>query len=534
MVVIHKIKHNTGGINVKNATKRMCVFFVLAAMLVSAVTSCSSVNDENSPKTADGGNESVNESTTETEAETDAYGREIIGYPLEEGLNFDGYKIKMIARNNPRWLIDFGVEDYSGDGVNDAIYDRNLAVESKLGVVLEIIPVAPTNTEISEAVGDMVRENFTAGDTAYDVAAFYQFYGGPVLATSGALKNMLTLPYVDFEKPWWNHSFSEELTYNDQLYYAIGDMNVSVTSMLMGVFFNQQKFNGVYDDFTVLYDTVKSGKWTFDTFKNYVEGCYIDLDGVGKRDAEDFYGLMTAEDDKGPWLAAFNIKLCTKDESGTPQLSFFSERTVDAYNKIYDFYLNTPDVYFGAKGYDYVKAFMEEKTMFAICKFVDSATTLREMESLYGVLPMPKYDETQDTYHNRAHDNSNLMGVVQNTVNPEAVGAALELMNYYSYLSVTPAYFEVAMKAKYFADSESAEMFDMIRDGTIVDFGQVYSLAIGGGRYDMLRTYHVLARNMIRQKKSDLTSQYKRNEKIYTKCLEEILARYRELGKTNK
>ena len=142
---------------------------------------------------------------------------------------------------------------------------------------------------------------------------------------------------------------------------------------------------------------------------------------------------------------------------------------------------------------------------------------------------MPKWVEEQEAYYNAAHDNSNLMGVIQNTRNPEAVGAALELMNYYSYLDVTPAYFEVALKSKYFRDSDSAEMFEIIREGAIVDFGQVYSLAIGGGSYNFDTTYHLLSRNQIRNKNRDIVSRYVQNETLYKTALEEILVKYNEL-----
>jgi len=514
-------------VKMEKKTKKY-VSLLLAALLCSgAFVSCSEDDTQENVNEMSVGEEST---AVETEPETDEFGREAVAYPLEEGLDFGGYDIRLVSRQDPRWSIDFGVDELTGDLVNDAVYNRNIDVESRINVVFTRLTMPDTNTTTTEAVGDAVVQDYLAGDNAYDIAAFYQAYGGSVMATSGALRNMLTVPYVNFENPWWNNSFTEALTIYDQLYYVIGDMNISVTSMLMGVFFNQKLFEDSYGDHHELYDLVRQNAWTFDRFQEYVSGQWRDTNGDGQQDMDDVYGLVTAEDDKGPWLAAFDVHLCTKDESGLPRLSFFSERTVDAFNLIYKFYLENPDVYFGAKGYNYAQTFSNEMSLFAICKFAETTSTLRDMESPYGVLPMPMYDETQNGYYNTAHDNSNLMGVVQNTRNVEAVGAALELLNYYSYLTVNPAYFEIAMKSKYFADSDSAEMFDIIRDGTFVDFGQIYTLAIGGGTYEALKTYHVLARNMIRQRMDNLASQYKANETLYETCLNEILEQYRELG----
>lgn len=103
-------------------------------------------------------------------------------------------------------------------------------------------------------------------------------------------------------------------------------------------------------------------------------------------------------------------------------------------------------------------------------------------------------------------------------------------MNYYSYRDVTPAYFEVAMKTKYLADSDSANMFDMIIDGTRVDFGKIYSLVISGGEYTMKGIFAGQFRNLIRLQTEDISSTYAENENIYKAGLSGILEKYDELA----
>ena len=86
------------------------------------------------------------------------------------------------------------------------------------------------------------------------------------------------------------------------------------------------------------------------------------------------------------------------------------------------------------------------------------------------------------------------------------------------------------MKTKYLADSDSANMFDLILDGVVVDFGEIYSLAISGGKYTMDGIYAGQMRNLIRLKITDLGSNYAKFENIYESCLDEILATYDELA----
>lgn len=119
-----------------------------------------------------------------------------------------------------------------------------------------------------------------AGERAYDVCAFYQIYGSS-LGLDGMLYNINELDYVDFSQPWWNQDFYEELSYQNQLYYMVGSMNLSVTSSLMGVFFNQTKVTDYYSDYDFLYQLVYDGEWTLDKFSELVRDVYTDLDGDG-------------------------------------------------------------------------------------------------------------------------------------------------------------------------------------------------------------------------------------------------------------
>lgn len=501
--------------------KKAISFLLVLLMLIPLLAGCSKTVPAGS---ADHPDRDTASETEESVPETDAYGREMAAYPLERGLDFKGYKIRILSRDDPQYSTDFGVDELNGDLVNDAVYNRNLTVESELNVSLERILAEGTNMSVS----DMILTNVKAGDTAYDIAALYLLYGtAPSLA--GAFKNLHNLPNVDFSHPWWNRSFAEELTYDGKLYYSVSDMNVSMTATLEGIFFNQDRFTDYYGDPSVLYDTVRAGNWTKDEFKRYLNGTYVDLDGDGKKDGNDFVGFALVEDNIGPWVQGFDIRICTKDGDGVPQLTYFSEKSVDAHEWLFDLFLKNEDVYFAPKYTPYLDIFKNDHAIFTVTSFYTASTQLRDMESTYGVLPMPKYNELQSGYYNGLSDGTNITGVIVNTKDPDAVGAAMELLSYYSYLNVTPAYFEVAMKSKYFRDADSAEMFDIIRDGVILDFGVVYSLDIAGGRYgDTVPC--VMTRNLIRRGIRDIATTYKRCERAWQRSLDKVLNTYQDLN----
>jgi hypothetical protein len=101
------------------------------------------------------------------------------------------------------------------------------------------------------------------------------------------------------------------------------------------------------------------------------------------------------------------------------------------------------------------------------------------MES-YGILPMPKYDEEQTNYYSHAHDQFAVYGIVSSvpTTEVDNIGAVLECMAIEGYRTVTPAYFEVALKGKYSKDPQSWEMLDKIVNNVKIDGGLLYTIML--------------------------------------------------------
>ena len=103
-----------------------------------------------------------------------------------------------------------------------------------------------------------------------------------------------------------------------------------------------------------------------------------------------------------------------------------------------------------------------------------SFSHLRDMKDGYGILPLPKLDESQAGYYTLPHNAFSMMVVPSDSQKFDEACAALEALAEESYRSVTPTYYEVALGKKYFHDDESAQMFDLIMKGIKLNFGSVY------------------------------------------------------------
>ncbi|MBQ8400612.1 MAG: hypothetical protein IJX14_01655, partial [Clostridia bacterium] len=98
--------------------------------------------------------------------------------------------------------------------------------------------------------------------------------------------------------------------------------------------------------------------------------------------------------------------------------------------------------------------------------------------------PMPKWDEKQAGYYTWLGESNTLFGIVTSAADKDATAAAMEMMAAESYRLVSPAIYEINMKTRYAADSEMSQMFDLIREGVVFNFGLAYGFAI-----DQLNTF---------------------------------------------
>jgi hypothetical protein len=100
----------------------------------------------------------------------------------------------------------------------------------------------------------------------------------------------------------------------------------------------------------------------------------------------------------------------------------------------------------------------------------------RDMRTDYGILPNPKYDETQSYYAPVSLWHSAFICVPFMIDNAESVANIVELLGYHSMKLLTPAYYDKTLKGQYVRDDESAAMLDIIFANRIYDVGHIYKV----------------------------------------------------------
>ena len=142
--------------------------------------------------------------------------------------------------------------------------------------------------------------------------------------------------------------------------------------------------------------------------------------------------------------------------------------------------------------------FANDQALFFM-QLLDLVTYFRDMQTDFGILPLPKLDEEQDRYYSTIGSwHSVFLCAPSVQADAERTGAILEALAYESYKTVTPAYYEKTLVGKYIRDDESREMVDIILSSHVYDLGWFYQI----GKYcdEVLYMWY--------DKKSDFTSMY--------------------------
>lgn len=508
-------------------TTRILSLLLVLVMMLSCFAACG--GDSSAPQ--DGAADTSKPSTPDTDkpatpetdgkaSATDTANRASVKDDVPTTLNFansSDNKVTFFVRNSRElFLNEMDVEKTVNDTLTDAVYYRNATVEKRLGVEINQIASSAATTEWNQALRNAVLTK--SGD--YDAAAIYAS-AGSALAVEGLYYNVLEIPHINLDKPWWNDSIIDETTLFDNAYFLAGDIALSEIGFGVTLFYNKNIFNELYsttgDD---IYGLVENGAWTVDRMYEYVEGAWDDRNSDGVINLGDQLGFTFAnsagDGAMDAWVAAMGIDITTMVDD-YPELTFYNDHTVDAFEKLEWLHLQNPGTHVGEGG-EFFDEFMAGNQLF-VRAFISSGQTFRNMTDDYGVLPLPKYDEEQEEYRTLAANISSLVVVLSSATELDKIGATLELMAAESYKQVIPAYYDTVLKGKYSDAPQDAAMYDLIINSLTYNFGFCFSTHSLEGIGSLFRVLDI-----------DIAQKYAANKIKYETGLEDLVNKLDELA----
>lgn len=403
-------------------------------------------------------------SSTETETLSEKE-RQIAALPTGD---YGGYDFMMLNNESNFAYTQMSAEELTGEGINDAIFNRNNAVAERLNVKLveNKVPYAEVTSTMNTSIA--------AGDSTYSCFWNESQFVAP-FAIAGSLWNVHDIAPLSLDQPWWNAGAMADLTIKDYLYFLVGDLHLMFRESFWMVGFNKN----IADDAGLddLYTVVRDGKWTMDRMGEAMTAARADLNGDGVMDGNDRFGMACYGGCVIPLFIGGGESLVERDTDGIPHFVAPDDRFYRTYEKIVSTYFASSldysciggktkniDQYADASGVDsFHGVFLSGHALFYL-EPIGSLKKLRSMDAEFGVLPYPKLDEAQQDYATYIANYAAVCGIPVSAEDPERVGVVLENLCGLSHWDLQDAYIKDTLSFKYIRDEESREMLDIIFD----------------------------------------------------------------------
>ena len=381
-----------------------------------------------------------------------------------------GKQITIIASgwwDNPSFEVpDICPEEYIGEPLNDAAYDRKIRIEETYNCKIVQIP----GSYGPEEDAAKLQKSVQAGEHIYDIAMM-RGINFTTLLTKNYLLELGELQNIDFDNPWWRKQCSDALQIGKKRYGVSGNVSTREISLAALICFNKK----IVENYGLEspYELVKSGEWTLDKFTEMGKQITRDLDGDGKITESDMWGIGYSRDVVWNLLNSCGVRMMELDPNGVPVITIDEG---DNLSKTQNILQKLFDESYSANWRRIGVGFSTERLLFSFA-WALGVVELREYDFEFGIVPLPKYDKAQSEYMPNIYGlGLNIICVPSTNEDVENTGLFLEAFSYEGQKNIIPVYYENILKTKSARDDESEDMLDYIFDnlhyetGTLLNF----------------------------------------------------------------
>ena len=397
-------------------------------------------------------------------------------------LDFDGYTFTILGKSisgkvNAWDGSDLNSEEVTGNEVLDEVYNRNRLIEAKYNCIIR-----------SEEAGDI--KNVLMAGTDDDGSLISQ----SIKTTFGLVEakllmdlNSPELEHLDLDQPWYSQTIQNDTEVAQKLYFVNGDMLFTDENATWVTLFNKELAERHCEGVNI-YDEVRNGNWTLDKMMELATLATRELVADDKMTYEDQWGIVGEAPNVAALVAASGRRYAEITADGGIQLNVYNRDFQNVYLKCCEtvdtrFSLLATDIKGVASYFSAMDAtFYEGRGLFMITS-MDRALTFREMQTDFGILPLPKYNSAQPNHFTWTTYNVNVVSVPFYCEDPIRTSAIMEALFEESSYHIKSAYIDKALKYQTTRDDESVEMIDIIMQNIVYDIGVVYDF---GSTYSKL------------------------------------------------
>lgn len=402
--------------------------------------------------------------------------------------DFGGFELDVLTVKSDTWNMHtaFAPAEVTGDRISSAVYRRNDLVKSLYNVDI----IAHEDADYYGGTDRFSTDQLT-GEHLYD-AAYVE--GSSVIATItlGQTQNLYDIPELQLDENWWSQLIKEEATVGSgkysSLYFMQSNLSLTAFDLTWCVYFNKTLHTS--HELENFYDLVKENKWTLEIMKiaaTKVANMNSDDSFTYRDNGSAIYGITSYWNGAKALLDGCNVQFVTTDENDEIIPNIKNERFM---NLVQDMavLLSTEGVFTTGgpsedgttigNAADYKRIFGAGRALFCVAEVKSSVKDqdFINYEGEFGILPLPKYDETQEEYRSWVNYLAPVLVIPASNQGDRLHKTAtlLDVLSFYSERDILPEYFDLVLKGRGAKDVESTEMLDVINASKSFDASIAY------------------------------------------------------------
>lgn len=376
-------------------------------------------------------------------------------------------------------------EQNTAGTINEAVHERNTAVELELDVALTFSHADADKSDIQSEIKRLVM----SGTDAYDLV-ISELLPFASLANDGTFRNILSSEFTGFDfenKPYWYKEYMDDLRLvNGYEYLLAGDFFIDVLRSSHLLLFNKEMYRDHYRrDPGEVFEWVLNYEWTYEKLNGIITDMYLDKNGNSRRDYGDRWGLSISDlrSAKIGFIVSANPGLVSRGEDGTPRIVLGdTSRMADLTKRLSLLLFNSSCYISDAAGGNSLRDFTEGSALLCEGHWLGSLenTALPDMKEGAGVLPYPQLYASDKRYITATSNTANVGAVLLTAKDEAFISTVIQALNRETASRLIPKYYRDALKLRYDADPYTAGMIRILHD----NIGGSFMLAYGNQAID--------------------------------------------------
>ncbi|MBQ8578022.1 MAG: extracellular solute-binding protein [Clostridia bacterium] len=386
-----------------------------------------------------------------------------------EAADFGGAEFHIYTSNNVNGMVYSILQNYAeeenGDVINDALYRRDRFIEETYNV--DVVYTCDDTSSASQMANSLAK-NVIAGDSTYQLIIQDHATVTKNLASQGAIYPLNYINTIHLDAEYWMPELNESNIIGNSVYYPSCMISPRYFGSVYIMMFNREMAAEL--DLENMYDLVNDGKWTFDKMMELGRLAVKDMDGDGKitGDGVDRLGVAFESHEGFVLSTGFHFVENKNDTlvSGLENTALieFIQHFVDCFTEEGMYNIGNSNIDSDAVMNNGVALFTNP------CTF--SLEEYRDLGYDYGLLPMPKLDESQEEYIGFSQPWINTAPSIPVTITGEElemVGTLTDAMVAYGYDYIKPAVYDNVVRLKGTRDEQSALIIDKIFSNVAIE-----------------------------------------------------------------